>query len=267
MMVVLLCITACCTSGNKTSADDPVFIEDLTTEELTEKIEKGYSTVLIYSGGTEATGPHVVLGKHNYKVKSYARKVAEGLGNTLVAPVLPFAPNYISLAQIPGTITLDSLTFSDVNEQVALSMIAAGFTHIILMCDHYDSQQPLKELAAKLTLNFRKQNIDVYYAGDGYARAREFIEKSIKEQHIAAGGHGGHWDASEAMAISSRLVRPDRFEMGDTLMDGNAQLDQRGVSGDPRKANAKEGQQYAGLRIKMYIDEIKHHISTFSSEK
>jgi hypothetical protein len=73
--------------------NNPVFIEYFTTVELAKKISEGFSTVLIYSGGTEETGPQVVLGKHNFRVQSYAPRVAEGLGNALIAPILPFAPN------------------------------------------------------------------------------------------------------------------------------------------------------------------------------
>ena len=262
VVLSLFIAIACCKPENKHAFDNSVFIEDLTTVELNDKINSGYSTILIYSGGTEATGPHIVLGKHNYKVKTYAEKVARGLGKTLVAPILPFAPNYIDLKQFSGTISLDSLTFSQVNEQIALSMMQSGFTHAVFMCDHYDSQQPLRELADKLSTNFKNQNVDFYYAGDGYAKARNMIEESIKKQSIVAGGHGGHWDTSEAMSISKELVRPELFEIGDTIMGGNAKLDERGVSGDPRKANAKDGQQYAELRIKLYIQEITQHIST-----
>ncbi|WP_159090598.1 creatininase family protein [Aquimarina aquimarini] len=247
--------------------NDSVFIEDLTTAELNKKIKEGYSTVLIYSGGTEATGPHVVLGKHNFKLKSYAQRVAKGVGKTLVVPIIPFAPNHISLKKFPGTISLEEQTFYNVNKEIALSMISSGFTHIILMCDHYNSQQPLRQLADTLASSYRNQKVDVYYAGSGYAKAREIIEESIKKRNIAAGGHGGHWDVSEIMSISKKHVRPDLFDIGDTIKGGNAQLDHRGVSGDPRKANTKDGRQYADLRVKLYIEEIKNHIKAFRKEE
>lgn len=193
---------ACYTQKTNINKNNSVFIEYLTTVELTNKIKEGFSTVLIYSGGTEETGPHVVLGKHNFRVQSYAQRVAEGLGNALVAPILPFAPNGISIQKFPGTITLDSLTFSNVNEQVAVSLIASGFKHIILMSDHLNSQKPLAELAAKLSKLYHVQGIDVYYASDGYTKARKQIEDSIEKQNITPGGHGGLWDVSETLAIS-----------------------------------------------------------------
>ena len=264
ILSVMICTfatyAACYPQTINSNKNNAVFIEYLTTVELTNKIKAGFSTVLIYSGGTEETGPHVVLGKHNFRVQSYAQRVAEGLGNALVAPILPFAPNSAAIQKFPGTITLDSLTFSNVNEQVALSMIASGFKHIILMSDHFNSQQPLAALAKKLSKIYNEQNIDVYYASDGYTKARKEIEASIEKQHIVPGGHGGLWDVSETMAISKNLVRPNLFAIGDTTLKGNGPLDEHGVSGDPRKANVKQGKQFAELRVSLFIAEIRNHI-------
>jgi creatinine amidohydrolase/Fe(II)-dependent formamide hydrolase-like protein len=263
-LILVICAfasySACYAQKSNSSKSNTVFIEYLTSVELADKIREGFSTVLIYSGGTEETGPHVVLGKHNFRVQSYAQRVAEGLGTALVAPILPFAPNGMVIQQFPGTITLDSLTFSNVNEQVALSMIASGFKHIILMSDHFNSQQPLAELAKKLSEIYHEQNIDVYYASDGYTKARKEIEASIEKQNIVPGGHGGLWDVSETMAISKNHVRPHLFTIGDTTLKGNGPLNERGFSGDPTKANVKQGKQFADLRVSLYITEIRNHI-------
>lgn len=245
-------------SSNKNST---VFIEHLTTVELAKKIKDGFSTVLIYSGGTEETGPYLVLGKHNFRVRAYAQRVAEGLGNALVAPILPFAPNSTAIQGFPGTITLDSLTFSNVNEQVAISLIASGFKYIIFMSDHYNSQEPLAALATKFSTLYRAQVIGVYYEGDGYTKARQQIEDAIEKQNTIPGGHGGLWDVSETMAVSQDLVRTGLFAIGDTTLKGNGPIGAHGVSGDPRKANSKQGTQFANLSVSLFITEIRNHIS------
>ena len=244
-----------------------IFIEYLTSFELSEKLQKGYTTVLIYSGGTEATGPHVAMGKHNFRVNAYAERIADSLQNTLVAPILPFAPNSAALQKIAGTFTLDSLTFSKVNEQLALSMISSGFKHIIFMSDHFNSQKPLAELAKELDSKYRSAGIDIYYAADGYTRARKEIEDFIEKQNIVPGGHGGLWDVSETMAISKKLVRPNLFALGDTTQKGNGPLNAKGFSGDPTKANEKLGKQFADLRVKLYVAEIRHHLSDFKKNQ
>ena len=265
LSVVVLHYHSYC-QATKSSKGQTVFIEDLTTFELSEKIRQGFTTVLIYSGGTEATGPHVAVGKHNFRVRSYAQRIADSLGNALIAPILPFAPNSEALQRWPGTFTLDSLTFSRVNEQIAISLISSGFRHIIFLSDHFNSQPPLAALARKLDTMYHAQGIDVYYAADGYTKARVQIEEYIEKQHIVPGGHGGLWDVSETMAISKAYVRPELFAMGDTTKKGNGPLNARGFSGDPTKATAKLGEQFAALRVKLYVDEIKRHLTYWAKE-
>ena len=239
-----------------------LFVEYLTTFEVSEKIQQGYTTVLIYSGGQEATGPHVALGKHNFRVPGYAQRIAAELGHTLIAPVIPFAPNPPSLQKWPGTVTLDSLTFSKVNEDLAKSMIGSGFKHLIFLGDHGPSQAPLAALARKLDNLYRGQGIDLYYAGDGYTKARSQIEAYLKSQRMVPGGHGGNWDVSETMAVSGHLVRLQLFATGDTTRNGNGPLNARGISGDPTHASKKLGKQFGDVRVRLYVDEIRHHLAS-----
>ena len=50
------------------------------------------TTLLVPVGGTEQSGPHLVLGKHNVRVRAIAGQIAQALGHTLVAPVLAHVP-------------------------------------------------------------------------------------------------------------------------------------------------------------------------------
>ncbi|MBI4910829.1 MAG: creatininase family protein [Acidobacteria bacterium] len=56
----------------------------------TERSRSG-DTVIFPTGGIEQNGPHMVLGKHSFRAKYAAEKIAQKLGMTLVAPVLPYA--------------------------------------------------------------------------------------------------------------------------------------------------------------------------------
>jgi hypothetical protein len=97
--------------------------------------------------------------------------VAEGLGNALVAPILPFAPNGTAIQKFPELSRLTAL-LSNVNEQVAVSLIASGFKHVILMSDHLKSETTCR-ISGKLSKLYQAQGIDVYYASDGYTKARK----------------------------------------------------------------------------------------------
>src|SRR6476660_6597032 len=73
-------------------APTSVYVEELTWTELRDAIAAGKTTVLVPIGGTEQSGPHMVLGKHNVRAKMLAAKIAATLGNALVAPVIAYVP-------------------------------------------------------------------------------------------------------------------------------------------------------------------------------
>ena len=93
-----------------------VFLEDLTWTELRDQLQAGKTTILIPIGGTEQSGPYVALGKHNARVKILSQRIAEGLGNALVAPVIAYVPEggtapTSSHMRFPGTITVPDEVF------------------------------------------------------------------------------------------------------------------------------------------------------------
>src|SRR5215470_17939823 len=79
-------------SGASGKPADTVFIDELTWTELRELIAAGKTTILVPIGGTEQNGPHMVLGKHNVRARVLAEKIAQALGNALVAPVMAYVP-------------------------------------------------------------------------------------------------------------------------------------------------------------------------------
>src|SRR5258706_7481250 len=87
-----------------------VFLEELTWTELRDLIKAGTTTILLPVGGTEQSGPDMALGKHNVRVKALSERIARGLGNALVAPVLGYVPEGnvsppTAWMRLPGTIT------------------------------------------------------------------------------------------------------------------------------------------------------------------
>ena len=71
---------------------DTVFLEDLTWTEVRHAIDSGVTTVIVPTAGTEQNGPHMVLGKHKYRMNAGAERIARELGNTLVAPIMTYVP-------------------------------------------------------------------------------------------------------------------------------------------------------------------------------
>src|SRR5712664_412571 len=128
---------------NSPGNDSRVLMGELTTAEVRDAIHSGKTTLLLFNASTEASGPHLVLGKHIFRARYLGERIARELGNALVAPVMPFAPTGEEM-KFPGTVNLSPETFSRVNEEVADSMAKAGFKYIILMGDHGGSRTPPK---------------------------------------------------------------------------------------------------------------------------
>ena len=80
-------------AGPAAAAPASVFLEDMTTTELRARLDAGCPVGIIFNGGGEETGPAVALGKHNFRARAYGEALAHAIGDAVVAPVQPFAPN------------------------------------------------------------------------------------------------------------------------------------------------------------------------------
>jgi creatinine amidohydrolase/Fe(II)-dependent formamide hydrolase-like protein len=136
-------------------AQNSVFIDELTSPELAALVRAGWTTALVPIGGTEQSGPHIVLGKHNVRVRVLSGKIAVALGNALVAPVIAYVPEGSvdppsAHMRFPGTLTIPEATFESVLEYAARSLRASGFRDIVFLGDHGGYQHNEQEVAARL---------------------------------------------------------------------------------------------------------------------
>src|SRR5437867_8753501 len=119
-------------------AVDSVFLEELTWLEVRDAMRAGRTTVIIATGGIEQNGPYLALGKHNYILRATTEAIARKLGNALVAPIVPFVPEGdidppSGHMRYPGTISVQQETFKTLLIDIAASLRAHGFQHIILI--------------------------------------------------------------------------------------------------------------------------------------
>jgi creatinine amidohydrolase len=235
-----------------------VTLEDYTWTELRDRISAGATTILVPIGGTEQNGPHMVLGKHNVRVKVLADKIAGTLGNALVAPVLAYTPESASHLRFPGTITVSDAAFEAVLESAARSFRQAGFHNIVFLGDHGSYQKDLQVAAARLnaewkTTNTRAHAIVEYYAVTRTAYVQALKERGYRDDEI--GIHADLVDTSLALAVDPGLVRSARLQSGVKLASAD------GVFGDPRRASAELGQIGVDLIVDRTVDAIRKAIA------
>jgi len=240
-----------------------VELDELTFTELRAEIEAGKTTIIIPVGGTEQSGPHIALGKHNARVRSLSRKIALALGNALVAPVIAYVPEGgvnppTAHMRYPGTITVPDATFEKVVEYAARSFRLHGFRDIVLIGDHGGYQKNLKLVAERLDREWggtgvRVHAIGEYYQTAGVAYAQALKSRGFREDEI--GTHAGLADTSLMLAIDPRLVRSERLSSGKE--SGHAE----GVSGDPRRSSAELGQFGVDAIVAATVTAIKKAVA------
>lgn len=247
-VATLLLALACCTAWPAPAVAAPagsaVQLEDLTWTELRERIGKGTTTALIPVGGTEQSGPALTLGKHNVRVRELARRIAEQLGGTVVAPVVAYVPEGniappSSHMRFPGTLSVPDAAFQAVLAGAADSLRVHGFTTIVLLGDHGGYQASLRQVADRLNRGWKGRGARVLVPPEYYRASSEGFATLLRQHGIRAdeiGSHAGLADTSLQLAIAPDTVRQERLH--DALAPGAA----LGVyGGDPRRASADLG--------------------------
>lgn len=223
-----------------------VYIEDLTSPEVSDLIKSGYNIIIIPTGGTEQNLAHMVLGKHNKIVNYTAGEIANELGNALVAPVIAYVPEgNISPPeghmQYAGTVSLREESFSALLEDTAASFKQHGFKLICFLGEHGGNQKVQQQLADVLTAKWKADGVRVLQVSDYYAEnGQDGWVKTLKLPLKDPAAHAGFEDSSELMAVDGQGVRKAL------------------ASGDASFATVGYGKKLLDLKIKTAVKQIKY---------
>lgn len=237
---------------------DEVWLENLTWTEVRDLIAGGKTVAIVPTGGTEQNGPHMVLGKHNFILANTAKRIAEDLGNALVAPVMAYVPEgdidpASGHMRWPGTLSLPEPLFAAVLTATASSLRAHGFTLICFLGDSGGNQAAQQTVAAALNAEWAHTDTRVLHVSDYYGdngQTAWLLEQG--ESQASVGGHAGIRDTSEVMAAHPAGVRLDRLSDG---MEGG--FDISGVDGDPTRASGARGEALLQLKIDAAVRQIR----------
>ncbi len=221
-------------------------LEDMTWTELRDRIQAGATTILVPIGGTEQNGPHMVLGKHNVRVRALAERIAQQLGNAVVAPVIAYVPEGsidppAAHMRFTGTISISDATFEAVLESTARSLRQHGFRDVVFLGDHGGYQASETRVASRLNREWTaaRPACRVHALLDYYRVSQTTYVDALKARGFGVaeiGTHAGLADTALALAIDPALVRQDLLAHHPK---GNVR---DGVSGDPGRATAALGQ-------------------------
>ena len=249
-LLVLFAVSFALAAGPLAAAE--VETERMTWVEIRDAVAAGKTTIIIPTGGTEQNGPHMVTGKHNFVVRETARRIADKLGNALVAPVLAYVPEGdVGKAEghmaFPGTISIAPDVFAGVLEGAAHSFAIHGFKLIVFLGDSGPNQEPQRQVAAALSRRWAADGVRVINAKDYYAKngGLEWL-LAEGESETVIGTHAAVRDTSELLAVYPDGVRNERRA-----------ADKDGVTGDPRRATADRGARLLDLKVDAAVQEIR----------
>lgn len=251
------CQTVLAAPGNS------VFLEDLTWTELKNQIAAGKTTILIPIGGTEQSGPYMALGKHNVRARLLARKIAEELGNAIVAPVIAYVPEGsitppTAHMRFPGTITETDEVFEKVLESAARSFKLHGFRDVVFLGDHGGYQSDLQSSADRLNQEWARSTVRAHALPEYYRSTQTDYVQYLRSRDFSTddiGTHAGLADTSLMLALDPSLVR------GDQLAHAAKPTVEQGVHGDPRRASAELGQPGIKTIVERTVAAIRKAVS------
>ena len=231
-----------------------VFVEELTSREIGNRISSGYTTVIVPLGAIEQHGPALPLLVDCEHGLQTAVRAAYLLGKTLVGPVVTLGCSS-EHSHFPGTVSLSDATLSSIIHDVAESHVRTGFRLIYFWIAHGGSnavlQDSLPTLRTKwpghLVIGIR--DLD-HYTSQTWGKIP--LEKGVSLQE--AGSHAGEFETSMMLAAKPNLVRMSEAEVGNTepfhtiaermMTEGIHTVSLNGVLGDQRTANAERGEFY-----------------------
>lgn len=262
-----ICLTLTCVAGFDTAAlaraPSTVYLEDMTSPELRDRIAAGTTTILIPIGGTEQSGPNIALGKHNARVHILAGRIAQELGNAVVAPTIAYVPEGsitppTAHMRFTGTISVPEPVFESVLESAARSFRQHGFKDIFFLGDHGGYQRNETKAATRLNKEWAADPRARAYALLDYYQVTQtaFIDALKKRGYSTAeiGTHAGLADTSLSMALDPAQVRNQLLPHGGqwTVHDG--------VYGNPTRSSAELGQIGVRLIVDTSVASIRRQV-------
>ena len=234
----------------------PVDLEALTSTELRERIAHGATTVIVPIGGTEQNGAHMLLGKHNVRAHVLADRIADALGNAIVAPTIAYVPEGsihppAAHMKYTGTISVPDAVFEGLLEATARSFKQHGFKDVVFLGDHGGYQSDLTAVKDKLNREWANDPACRAHAPLEYYRITQTAYVAALKAHgvtdAEMGSHAGLADTALALAIDPSLVRADKL----------AGPYPAGVTGNPKRATAELGELGTRLVVETTVAAIR----------
>jgi len=241
---------------------------EMTRPEVEQAIADGIDTVIITVGSTEQHGLHLPLGTDAIWGEALGDRVADALGNALLAPGLRIgcSEHHMDFA---GSLTLSQETFVQVVADLCRSLAHHGFGHIVLIPTHGGNFAPLARAVEAIRSELPGVNLIAFTDLLGFMNEIFRVGKARNVMPEQAGAHSGEFETSLMLTVSPELVAMDKAQpgyVGDQVSiaavvfeKGFRAVTENGVLGDPRDASAANGEAYLAAMTDLVVRFIEDH--------
>lgn len=244
-----------------------IILEEMTWPNIKEAIKNGYKTVIFSVASTEQHGPHLPIGTDSYGGDYYALKVAEKLGNSLVAPTIRFGCSKHHMG-FPGTIAISTEVLIGLLQDVCMSLDRHGFENIVMISSHGNNHGPVIAAAQEVATKVKATIIALAYPNQSTNKMGLVHEKyGITSEE--AGYHAGAAETAFIMAYKPQLVVSDKLQRGyvgpyaEKFFYTEKELQRIapiGVFGDPTKASKEMGEDMTIVVAERYVEIIRNEL-------
>ncbi len=189
---------------------DTVFMEDMTWLEISNAMKAGKTIVIVPAGGLEASGPFLILDKHQRMLRGSTDLIARKLGNALIAPVIRYVPpdegnrgNYL------GDFNISLAAYKSTLADICTALKNGGFTEILLIGDHQGAQRGMKEVAEELSRKWAGGSTGVHYIAEYYDRTAvgDYVKAKLGITETRGGFGDNYYNTSILLAVSPESAR------------------------------------------------------------
>ena len=254
-----------------------VKLEEMTSPQIAKAIENGYDTAIFTAGAIEQHGKHLPIGMDAIDGYIFSVKIAEKLGNALVAPVIRpgCSDHHMDFA---GTITISKELLQQLCFSYCRSLCSHGFTKIALTPSHGGNIEAMEEIVPVINDELPCKVVWANVLRD--PRTDNLIEPILEEYGVTeqeGGMHSGFVETSLLLATSyEEYVDMDVAERGfvgeskeevDKLKKKNdgewniSDLSPIGVLGDPTKATREAGEKIMSVLVDAYTEIVNEKLT------
>lgn len=178
-------------------------LEEMTWTEVREML-KTINTVLIPIGSVEVEGPHLPLAVDSIVAMAVARKVADNIDDTVVAPLVNVTYSDWHMG-FPGTMTLSMPTHMQALKEYCQSLIQHGFKRLFFINSHVGNDSAIWTVGNEIakTSRARAGMVSIWTLSSE-------MGKKIPELKENTFLHAGEIMTSVVMAIRPDLVDMDK---------------------------------------------------------